>query len=88
MTYELRVMGPAVRAIREELPQSIAAASGEFITGPLVENPYRVGKELRRKLAGRWSARRGSYRVIYRVDEAAREVFVLRIQHRRKVYRT
>jgi mRNA-degrading endonuclease RelE of RelBE toxin-antitoxin system len=32
-------------------------------------------------------ARRGTYRVLYRIDEARREVVVLRIDPRRDVYR-
>ncbi|WP_245177456.1 type II toxin-antitoxin system RelE/ParE family toxin [Geodermatophilus sp. DF01_2] len=35
-----------------------------------------------------WSARRGTYRVLYRVLEDAREVVVLRVDHRRNVYRS
>lgn len=59
----------------------------EFITGPLVESPRRVGRELRRELSGIWSARRGTYRVLYRIDDPAKEVIVLRIEHRSDVYR-
>lgn len=46
-----------------------------------------MGKELRRQLVGILSARRGTYRVLYRIDEDARKVVVLRIDHRRDVYR-
>ena len=31
---------------RRGLPESIAFAAHEFISGPLLENPHRVGKEL------------------------------------------
>lgn len=58
----------------------------EFLTGALIENPQRVGKPLRGDLAGIHSARRGTYRVLYRINEHAREVLVLRIEHRRDVY--
>jgi mRNA interferase RelE/StbE len=51
-----------------------------------VSNPRRVGKMLRRELAGIWSARRGTYRVLYRIDDDPKEVVVLRIEHRRDVY--
>jgi mRNA-degrading endonuclease RelE of RelBE toxin-antitoxin system len=33
------------------------------------------------------SARRGTYRVLYRIDDDAREVVVLHIDHRADVYR-
>ena len=85
--YELVLARPAARAIADELPEPIATAVIDFVTGPLVENPHRVGRALRNELAGVHSARRGSYRVLYRIDQAAREVIVLRIEHRGDVYR-
>ena len=80
--YELIVAGPAARAIAETLPELVAAAVIDFITGSLLENPRRVGRELRNELAGIRSARRGSYRVLYRVDESQRTVTVLRHSRR------
>ena len=85
--YELVLTPPAVRAIQAGLPEAVAAAVIEFLTGPLVSNPRRVGKMLRRELQGIWSARRGTYRVLYRINDHANEVVVLRIDHRRDVYR-
>lgn len=85
--YELVVARSAARAIAEELPEAVAAAVIDLITGPLLEAPRRVGKPLGRELVGLWSARRGTYRVIYRVDDDARGVEVLRVDHRRSVYR-
>jgi mRNA-degrading endonuclease RelE of RelBE toxin-antitoxin system len=84
--YELVLTPPAVRAIRTGLPEAVAAAVIEFMTGPLVVNPRRVGKVLRRELAGIWSARRGTYRILYRINDDPKEVVVLRIEHRRDVY--
>lgn len=85
--YELVVAAPAARAIRESLPEAVAFAVIDFITGPLLEKRRRVGASLRGEMEGIWSARRGTYRVIYRVDEETREVVVLRVGHRRDVYR-
>ena len=85
--YGLVVAGPAARAIGEELPESVAAAMIEFITRSLLDNPQRVGRELRNELAGIHSSRRGTFRVLYRIDEDRREVTVLRVDHRRDVYR-
>lgn len=85
--YELVVTPPAARAIAEQLPESVAAAVIEFLTSSLVREPRRVGKQLRRELAGILSARRGTYRVLYRIREDRREVIVLRIEHRSDVYR-
>ena len=36
----------------------------------------------------RFSARRGTYRVIYRIDDKARVVTVVDVTHRRDLYRT
>jgi mRNA interferase RelE/StbE len=84
----LRTTPTVRRAIAETLPEAIAAAALEFITGPLLEQPYRVGKRLLPPLEDRFSARRGTYRVICRVDEAAHVVTVVDIGHRRDIYRT
>nr|NLD40411.1 type II toxin-antitoxin system RelE/ParE family toxin [Actinomycetales bacterium] len=73
--------------IEQRLPEPVAFAVLEFINGALLENPHRVGKRLGSELAGAWSARRGTYRVISTIDEEAREVVVLHVDHRRNVYR-
>lgn len=85
--YDVVVTAPAARAIRESLPGAIAIAVIEFITGPLLENPQRVGARLRNELAGIWSARRGAYRILHRIDDDRSEVIILRVGHRRDVYR-
>lgn len=85
--YEIVVAGPAAKTIAEELPEAVAAAVIEFITGLLLENPSRVGVPLRNELQGLWSARRGTYRILYRIDEERGQVIVLRVGHRRDVYR-
>jgi mRNA interferase RelE/StbE len=69
------------------LPERVAAAVVEFMIGPLLEGPERVGEPLRRELAGYWSARRGAYRVVYRIDDETNTVRVVRIEHRADVYR-
>jgi mRNA interferase RelE/StbE len=86
--YELVLAPPAVRAVTADLPEAVAAAVVEFMTSVLVDNPHRIGKPLRADLAGIWSARRGTYRVLYRINDDAREVIVVRIEHRRDAYRT
>lgn len=85
--YGIVVAAPAARAIQDKLPEAVAFAVIEFITGPLLDNPKRVGAPLRDELEGVWSARRGTYRVLYRIDDERREVIVLRIGHRADVYR-
>jgi mRNA-degrading endonuclease RelE of RelBE toxin-antitoxin system len=79
---------PARRAISGLLPEDVAAAAVEFITGPLLEAPYRVGKPLRDMLSGFHSARIFTqWRVLYRIDESKRAVVVQDIQHRSVAYR-
>jgi mRNA-degrading endonuclease RelE of RelBE toxin-antitoxin system len=86
--FDLVVTAPAARAIETSLPETVAFAVIDFITGPLLENSRRVGAPLRGELEGIWSARRGTYRVLYRINDMNREVVVLRIGHRRDVYRS
>ncbi len=85
--YELVVAPTARRRLAEELSESVAFAAYEFITGPLLENPHRVGKQLRPPLDDRHSARRGTYRVIYRIDEGKRRVTVVGVFSRADAYR-
>jgi len=85
--YELVLTPPARRALTERLPEAVAAAVINFLTTALVREPRRVGKPLRGELTGIWAARRGSYRVLYRLREEAREVIVVRIEHRRDACR-
>jgi mRNA interferase RelE/StbE len=84
--YELRVTGPAERQLAR-LTEGAAAAIVEFMIGPLVENPHRVGGPLLRELAGLHSARRGVYRIVYEIDDDQHRVVVHRIDHRASVYR-
>jgi mRNA interferase RelE/StbE len=86
--YELGMARPARRAISESLPEDVAAAAVEFITGPLLAAPYRVGRPLRDTLSGFHSSRLGTqWRVLYRIDESKHVVIVQDIQHRSAVYR-
>jgi hypothetical protein len=44
--YAVRATPTVRRALAETLPEAVATAAFEFITGPLLEQPYRVGKRL------------------------------------------
>ena len=85
--YELVLTPPARRAIADVLPEAVAVAVIDFVTTALLDNPRRVGKPLRDDMAGVWAARRGTYRVLYRINDDLREVVVLRVDHRRDAYR-
>ena len=77
----------ASRRALAKLPEKVASAVVEFLYGSLAESPHRVGKPLKLGLEGMHSARRGDYRVIYRIDDEQRVVTVLAIEHRSDIYR-
>jgi mRNA-degrading endonuclease RelE of RelBE toxin-antitoxin system len=89
--YGLGLAAPASRALTTGPPRGIAApaaaAIAEFLTGALLAEPHRVGKPLEREFAGYRAARRGPYRIVYRIDEDKHVVHVVRIDHRADVYR-
>ncbi len=88
-SYELRVTGPAAHALAGRLPEKIAAAVHEFITTTLLDNPQRLGKPLLLPpFQGTWSARRGTYRVLYEIDDETHIVTVTGIEHRSDAYRS
>lgn len=88
MSYRVVVARSAARRIAEKLPEAVAAACVEFIFGALAADPHRVGAPLRKPFEGQWRARRGEYRVRYRIDEEAQTVYVLDVDHRRDAYRS
>lgn len=83
--WDVRVTGPARRQI-ERLPTAVAAAVLETLDA-MASNPQRLGKPLRFELEGCWSARRGPYRIVYRIDDETRMVSVLAVAHRADAYR-
>jgi mRNA-degrading endonuclease RelE of RelBE toxin-antitoxin system len=86
--YELRTTPTVRRVLGETPPEAVATAAYEFITGPLLRDPYRIGKRLLPPMDDGFSARRGTYRVIYLIDDKARVVTVVDVAYRRDVYRT
>ena len=84
--YQIRFQPAARRAIAQRLPEAVAAAVLEFCEAALAVNPHRVGKPLFSSLAGCHGARRGTYRIVYRIDENTRTVHVLDIDHRAEIY--
>ena len=85
--YELVIAPAAKRQLASYLPDSIAFAAYQFITGPLLDSPHDVGKQLRGRWGGRHSARRGTYRVLYRIDGDQRRVSVVGVFRRTDPYR-
>ena len=86
MAYDVRLTGPARRAL-QSIPPRIVPAIIEFTFRDLAREPRRVGKPLERQLTGLFGARRGPYRLLYRIDDEAQRVYVIHIDHRADVYR-
>jgi mRNA interferase RelE/StbE len=86
--YVLVITPTTRRQLSETLPEAVAVAAHEFIVGPLLDSPHRVGKRLHPPLEDRHSARRGTYRVIYRIDDELHTVSVIDVVHRRDAYRS
>lgn len=84
--YSIAWTAPARRALTR-LPEKVATAAVEFLYGSLAASPYRVGKPLKLGLRGLHSARRGDYRVVYRINDDDRRVDVIAIEHRSDIYR-
>jgi mRNA interferase RelE/StbE len=83
--WQLLAASSARRDIHR-LPAKYAAAILELLP-VIAANPKRLGKSLRFEYEGRWSARRGPYRIIYGIDEEARTVTILAVGYRAYVYR-
>ena len=81
------VAAASARRDLRRLSGKVAAAIVEFITGPLADNPQRLSKPLRGELDGYHSARRGDYRVVFRIDEDEHTVIIVGIRHRAHIYR-
>ena len=83
--YEVVFTRSARRALERELPEKVATAAFEFIMGPLRQDPRRIGRPLREPLAPLFAARRGEYRVIYRIIDHRLIIEVVSVVHRRAV---
>jgi mRNA interferase RelE/StbE len=86
--YAVLLSRQARRNLSENLPLEVAIAATVTIQRAIAVNPFRVGKPLDEPFDGYYSARRGTYRIIYRVDESARAVEIHSIRHRRDSYRS
>ncbi len=84
--YQIPFQPAARRAIAQRLPEAVAAAVLEFCEAALAVNPHRVGKPLFGPLTGCLGARRGTYRIVYRIEEHTRTVHVLDIDRRAEIY--
>ena len=86
MTYDV-IFAATARRDLQRIPPRIVPAIIEFAYGDLAQTPRRVGKPLKRELEGSYSARRGPYRILYKINDPANRIEILRIDHRADVYR-
>lgn len=75
---ELKKLGkPEARRIVATLEMRIAA----------LDDPRAVGSALTSDLGGMWRWRIGNYRVVARIEDERITILVVRVAHRREVYR-
>jgi len=85
-SYSVLIKSSAAKELEAVEPRSTRVRLASRIQG-LAQNPRPSGSQ---KLAGdeeRYRIRQGAYRILYGVDDATREVLVVKIGHRRAVYR-
>lgn len=84
MPYLLKIKKSAYKEI-QKLDQSTRHRVIESID-KLTENPH-IGKLLKGEHSGLRRIRSGSYRILYEINENEVIVLVLRVAHRKEVYR-
>lgn len=83
--YQVVLTASSLRSLKS-VPPRIAEPLIAFIFEGLASDPRRRGKPLQRELSGYWSARRGEYRVVYRLDDETTTMYILKIGHRSHIY--
>ena len=84
--YQIAITGGARRDLSERLPEAVAAAAANLILGDLAADPHRLGKRLRPPLQDQHSARRGTFRILYEIDDDQRVVRILAVKPRKDAY--
>lgn len=83
MSYEVLATPAAQRDIRR-LPPELRTRLGEAMLA-LADDPRSQGEKL--AVENAYRKRVGDYRIVYRVDDRLRHVLIVRVRHRREVYR-
>jgi mRNA interferase RelE/StbE len=71
----------------KHLDKSTAKKILKRIETYLASDPQRLGKPLKGEFQGYWRYRWGDYRIIYKISQEEILILVLRISHRKQVYR-
>ena len=84
--YVLILTPRAVGAVQTTMPEGWLQLSSSSWPAHWLRVRVGLGRCFAVNCEGSWSARRGTYRVLYRINDNAKEVVVLRIDRRRDVY--
>ncbi|MDO8526717.1 MAG: type II toxin-antitoxin system RelE/ParE family toxin [Deltaproteobacteria bacterium] len=84
MTYSVHIL-PSAEKDYLSLPKQIALRCQKAVL-KLESNPRPQGSQ---KLVGEdgYRVRVGDYRILYRIDDPQKRIYIYRIKHRREVYR-
>lgn len=85
MAYVLTYLPPVDRDFGR-LPSAVLLRVDAAIRR-LAHTPRPTGAKKLTDESGVWRLRVGDYRVLYRIDDANEQVVILRVRHRRDVYR-
>ena len=85
MAYRLEITPAAVRDLASLPPDARRRVDACILT--LAENPHPPGSKKLAGLNGLYRVRVGDYRVVYRTEHRRLLVLVVRIGHRREIYR-
>ena len=83
--YKIELRRKAQRSL-DKLPKDDFDAVLGAVKG-LANSPRPKGVE-KIKTAGLWRIRQGDYRIVYNIDDGQKIVTILRIGHRREIYRS
>ena len=83
--YEIELRRKAQRSL-DKLPkddfEAVIRAVKDLANIPRPKDVEKI------KRAGLWRIRQGDYRIVYSIDDSEKTVIILRIGHRREIYRS
>jgi len=80
------IIAPRAKKQIDGLPPNIKNKIADVIINVLAQNPF-IGKSLKAELKGLYSYRVGDYRIIYSIIDDRLIVQIIKVMHRREVYR-
>ena len=80
------IIAPKAKKQIDGLPPNIKSKIANVLVNILAQNPF-VGKALKAELKGLYSYRAGEYRIIYSILKHELVIQVIKVMHRREVYR-